>query len=297
MEYSPSAGNNVPFPLLTGAATAPDSDQYMLTSNDVPPRSNSIEVAVSGNTPTPSLPSALPNLNTKISSNAIVGNTLNSVGDTSLRNIAGSIFTSATAQIFSIAAGAMNDVADLLQSQQRQQQMQSQPSVMIQSSSIPSVHPPQATQTLSEGRSAIVSSPVGMFLPPDFESEGTGKRTQEVLRTKPAFIDKNRGPLPTKADFSYIKARQALVAVQAALNVKSEADVNAFLRDIGIKPLLNAMLEETPAFPLTDKIDKIDVVKGVCRLTREKKSVADEVSLNHAFIGALCDFMEAPLKR
>jgi hypothetical protein len=87
------------------------------------------------------------------------------------------------------------------------------------------------------------------------------------------------------------------VAIQAALNVQSEEDVNAFLRDFGLKTLMTAIIDDTPTYQLADKIDKLDVVRGVCRLTREKKSVADEVARNHVFIGALCDFMEAPLKR
>eukprot|EP01036_Dinobryon_divergens_P024861 gene24861-33349_t len=325
LKYNPSAATNVPFPLITenivsgtetgamgllkSSSSVVGASSQVLTSLDIPQRSNQVsstDSGLSGSAPMPFLPS------TTLSASAPVNNpldmnindALDNVGrDNSIRKIAGSIFTSATAQIFSIAAIAMNDVANLLKSEQRQQKIQSQPLVMIQSSNIPASMPANnlaisSSSTLGEVRSNSAASPVDVFGPSDNANfMDAGQRTQEVLRTKPAFIDKNRNPLPTKADFAYIKARQVSVAIQAALNVQSEEDVNAFLRDFGLKTLMTAIIDDTPTYQLADKIDKLDVVRGVCRLTREKKSVADEVARNHMFIGVLCDFMEAPLKR
>ena len=330
LKYNPSAATNVPFPLITenivsGAETGAmglmkssssssssvvGASSQVLTSLDIPQRlsqvSSSTEGGLIGTAPMPFLPS------TTLSASAPVNNPLdmaindaldNVSGDYSIRNIAGSIFTSATAQIFSIAAIAMNDVANLLKSEQRQQKIQSQPLVMIQSSNNPASMPTNnlgisSSAAIGEVRSNSAANQFDVFGPSENANfMGAGQRTQEVLRTKPAFIDKNRNPLPTKADFAYIKARQVSVAIQAALNVQSEDDVNAFLRDFGLKTLMTAIIDDTPAYQLADKIDKLDVVRGVCRLTREKKSVADEVARNHMFIGVLCDFMEAPLKR
>lgn len=323
LKYNPSAATNVPFPLITenvvggadngavgllkSSTAVGGPNSQVLTSLDIPPRLSPIsstDNSLAVNAPMPFLPSTtLSNAPVNNMLDTTVNDALDNVGrENSIRTVARSIFTSATAQIFSIAAIAMNDVANLLKSEQRQQKIQSQPLVMIQASSIPVTLPTSSLGLSSPNAPGEVRSSstvqVDVFGPSESASMiGAGQRTQEALRAKPAFIDKNRNPLPTKADFAYIKARQVSVAIQAALNVQSEDDVNSFLRDFGLKLLMSAIIDDTPTNQLAEKIDKLDVVRGVCRLTREKKSVAGEVARNHLFIGALCDLMEAPLKR
>jgi hypothetical protein len=89
-------------------------------------------------------------------------------------------------------------------------------------------------------------------------------------------------------------SRKIEVAVIASLSVKSFNDVNEFMRDIGLKPLFAALLHNSPN---TDNIDRIEAVKGICRLTREKHSIANDIAQNSEIVSVLCDFLEAPLNR
>lgn len=114
-------------------------------------------------------------------------------------------------------------------------------------------------------------------------------RSQE-LRSRPLFIDKDGVPLPTKADFAHITSRRVAVAVAAALAVKSEQDAKEYLREIGIKPLLTAVLN--PIRPES----RVDAILGICRLMRQEKSLAAKVSAVPGFLNVLCDLIELPLR-
>lgn len=115
-------------------------------------------------------------------------------------------------------------------------------------------------------------------------------RTTE-LRQKPSSIDII--PLPSKADFSFLAYRRVEIAVRAALNVKSERDAVEYLKDIGLDPLVAAVLGKVP---YAERIDKVDAIKGLCRLTRVYKPLADEVGQMSQIIEILVEMMEAPLR-
>lgn len=69
------------------------------------------------------------------------------------------------------------------------------------------------------------------------------ERTGRELRIKPVFTDKDRLPLPTKADFAYLEARSLSKAVAAALAISSEWEAKVFMRDVGLKPLITAVVD------------------------------------------------------
>jgi hypothetical protein len=114
-------------------------------------------------------------------------------------------------------------------------------------------------------------------------------RSQE-LRSRPTFIDRDGVPLPTKIDFALINSRRVTVAVAAALAVKSEQDAKEYLREIGMKPLLTAVLN-----PIRPEI-RVDAILGICRLMRQEKSVAAKVAAVPGFLAVLCDLIELPLR-
>ena len=110
------------------------------------------------------------------------------------------------------------------------------------------------------------------------------------LRDRPAFLDV---PLPSKADFALISSRSVEVAIDAATAISNEADALEFLRCIGLRPLLDALLGRVP--PDT-RIDRVDVIKGICSLTRHDRSIAAEVCVVPEAVAVLCDIMESPLR-
>lgn len=114
-------------------------------------------------------------------------------------------------------------------------------------------------------------------------------RAQE-MRFKPAAVEI---PLPSKADFALLAYRKVSIAIEAARAVKTERDALEFLKDIGLEPLIACLLDKVP---FNEKLDKVDAVKGLCRLTRVYKPLADEVGQRSEVINVLCDMMEAPLK-
>lgn len=99
--------------------------------------------------------------------------------------------------------------------------------------------------------------------------------------------------LPSKADFAYIATRRTELAVDAALSVNSGVAAQEFMKHIGLKPLLTALLGKS-AGPAT--IEKADAVKSLSRLVRFDKSVAVQLSSRADVLSLLCDMMEAPLK-
>jgi len=116
-------------------------------------------------------------------------------------------------------------------------------------------------------------------------------KSQE-FKSRPQFLDREKVPIPTRADFSFINARRINVAVSAALAVRTEFDAIEFLREIGLKPLVSAILN-----PLPDNPDiRVDAIKGVCRLMRQDKSIAVSVSSVSSVITVLCVLIEAPLR-
>lgn len=101
----------------------------------------------------------------------------------------------------------------------------------------------------------------------------------QVLRSKPVFIEEDRVPLPTKADFAHINARRVAVGVTAALAVKSEDDAREFMKEIGLKPILTAVL--SPNRP--EK--RVEAIHGICRLMKFNISVAASVAEVPGFLG------------
>eukprot|EP01038_Epipyxis_sp_PR26KG_P004221 gene4221-5997_t len=110
------------------------------------------------------------------------------------------------------------------------------------------------------------------------------------LRVKPSFVEQTVSA-PTRADFSFIKARQVDIAIKAAAAVKSRRDAKEYLNDIGLQPLLIASMGKTDR-----QFDRIGAIKGICKIIRENSEIAPEVAKESEFIDVLCDFMEAPLK-
>lgn len=119
-------------------------------------------------------------------------------------------------------------------------------------------------------------------------------RSQE-LKSRPLFIEKDAIPLPTRADFNFINQRKIAIAVCAALSVKSLEDVECFIREIGLKPLVAALLTNPPN-PIGKNELRTDAAKGICRLIRSDLSLAYNVTIVPGFIPILCDMMEAPLR-
>eukprot|EP01041_Mallomonas_annulata_P009530 gene9530-19817_t len=112
------------------------------------------------------------------------------------------------------------------------------------------------------------------------------------LRVRPAFLAKERIPLPTKADFGLIKYRISVVAIEAALNVVSESDAQEFLKDIGLKPLIDAISATSADLILR----RVDIIKGICRIIRKERSIAAIAAADKNVVALLCDLIEAPLR-
>eukprot|EP01033_Poteriospumella_lacustris_P005618 gene5619-4020_t len=101
-------------------------------------------------------------------------------------------------------------------------------------------------------------------------------------------------PLPSKADFAFLQARMAELALQAALAVKTERDAQELLKDVGLSALLDVLLGRVAwTEPRVDA--KIDAVRALCRLVRAKPSLAAEVGAHRGVVDVLTDLLEAPL--
>jgi calcium-independent phospholipase A2-gamma len=95
------------------------------------------------------------------------------------------------------------------------------------------------------------------------------------------------------------------VAVTAALGVVSEQDAIVFLRNVGMQPLFEVLTQ--PDYLQIDVKDismdnipfgdsRVEAVKGICRIIRAKKDVADIVGSNPKVVEVLTDLIEAPMK-
>ena len=113
---------------------------------------------------------------------------------------------------------------------------------------------------------------------------------QEEMRTMPGFVDEDRVPLPTVADFDYIYAKKVNLAVASARNIQSEADADEFLGLIGLQPLLTALL-----IYADDPEMRGSAIRGICALIRRKKSVAGDVAENQQVLSVLSATIEAPM--
>lgn len=127
----------------------------------------------------------------------------------------------------------------------------------------------------------------------DAPTEFSGSANRD-LRAKPQFVEKERVPIPTKADFAYIESRSVLRAISAALSIANERDAKEFLKDVGLQILLRALEEYSVSAELRDY--RSDVVKGICRLMRMEKSVADILAQRKGTMDILIDMMEAPMR-
>lgn len=115
-------------------------------------------------------------------------------------------------------------------------------------------------------------------------------RTQDMVQ-KPRSLPNI--PIASTADFNFLFFRQINNAITAALQIKTEQDGLEFMKTIGIQSLIDGILCKEK---YDDKYDRVDAVKGLCRLSRSYRSVADQVGRNKEVVNVLCEMMEAPLK-
>ena len=155
--------------------------------------------------------------------------------------------------------------------------------------------PPTATTTTSMKGSSSVSKEreMGIFDENDPSNLQFPVSSSRDLRTRPQFVEKERIPVPTKADFAFLESRRISRAVTAALSVVSEKDAKEFLRDIGIDVLFIAL----ESFAQSDNKDgKMSAVKAICRIVRQDNSIADHIADSSSTINVLIDMMEYPIK-
>lgn len=115
----------------------------------------------------------------------------------------------------------------------------------------------------------------------------------EEMRTMPQFIDEERVPLPTLADFEYIYSRKVALSVAAATAVQTSAEAEEFLNTIGLQPLITALLQSTDG---ASSDLRGDAIHGICCLIRAKKTLAGDVAENPAVLGVISAAIEAPLR-
>ena len=119
-------------------------------------------------------------------------------------------------------------------------------------------------------------------------------------------IDEDLIPRPSQLDFFYMDLKCHELAVTAALGVVTESDANSFLRNIGMRPLFEVLTQpnyrqidvkdiSVDSIPFGDT--RVEAVKGICRVIRAKKDVADLVGTTPEVIEVLTDLIEAPMKR
>ena len=100
-------------------------------------------------------------------------------------------------------------------------------------------------------------------------------------------------PSPTEGDFSYLRLSGIHAGVQAAKAVRFEDDKVEFMKDVGLVPLVTALI--VPFSQASPNV-KIDSMKGLNQLITFDNNIADEVSLNDQVIDILIDAIEAPFK-
>ena len=121
-----------------------------------------------------------------------------------------------------------------------------------------------------------------------------GRRPQD-MRSRPLFADNDRVPLPTKADLSLILSRRVSIAVTASLSCQTLADVEEYIREIGLKSLISAITEDQSYDTQVESLS-LRGIKGICRLIRIDNSVAVKIVAVEEVVIALCEAMETPLK-
>ena len=150
------------------------------------------------------------------------------------------------------------------------------------------------TTTMMKGPSPVPKErEMGIFDENDPSNLQFPVSSSRDLRTRPQFVEKERIPVPTKADFAFLESRRISRAVTAALSVVSEKDAKEFLRDIGIDVLFIAL----ESFAQSDNKDgKMSAVKAICRIVRQDNSIADHIADSSSTINVLIDMMEYPIK-
>ena len=263
LDYSPGT-DKIPFPLITDPESESESSYRLSVSGLMPVDKNDMFLSQ-------------PDLNLKEPRQQFIAN-LTSSSDSStssLKSIStivspSTFISTVTVKLFSSMASIMNDVAASIQGQIQQ------PSEELQ---IDEDFP--QTSSITNGEEVDFDKPMKV-----------GRATE--LRTRPTFLDKDKIPLPSKADFTFIFTKKLKIALSAGLEVKSEKDADEFMKVIGMESLISALVQNVS---FSEGVDRIDIVKALCRLTREKNKLADEVVRHPAVVNVLCDFMELPLRR
>lgn len=166
----------------------------------------------------------------------------------------------------------------------------------VRSAASVSSRPTTTTPTTEKMKTIVSTSKQQEFVSDssiDTSVDFSGTSTKD-LRSRPQFVEKERVPIPTKADFAYIENRSVLRAISASLSIANERDAKEFLKDVGLVILLRALEEYSVNAELRDY--RSDVVKGMCRLMRMEKSVADLIAQSKPTIEILVDMMEAPMR-
>lgn len=119
-------------------------------------------------------------------------------------------------------------------------------------------------------------------------------------------IDESLIPRPSQTDFLYMDLNRHTIAVTAALGVVTESDAKDYLRYVGLQPLIDVLTQpiyrdlqvsDINAGSVPSGDPRVEAVKGICRIIRAKKDVADTIGAIPEVIEVLIDLMEAPIKR
>ena len=103
-------------------------------------------------------------------------------------------------------------------------------------------------------------------------------------------------PQPSTVDIMYLEQRMQQVAIEGATQVSSAEDATVFIKNIGLKPLIDGVLAPH-CHTEQQQMARVKAVKGLCTLVKHKKHLADNIALIPELTTLLIEMIELPLHK